>query len=641
MDSKIVYLFAVASLVKPGLFQNNSETLDIYKTAVENLHRHMRLTANYYTDYPDNGQETNATYDFIVIGSGPSGSVMANRLSEIPRWKVLLLEAGDEPSVITEIPFVSGALQFTNYNWGYKAEKQEGFCRGCSGGSLKWPHGKVLGGGTNINYMIQVRGNRIDYDRWAAMGNPGWSFDDVLPYFLKSEDAHIEKQDEEYHRRGGYLSVSDVPVRTESVRAFVEAAQEAGHPYVDYNGKSQLGVSYVQGTLRNGRRCSAEKAFLRPVRSRKNLRILTKARVVQILINPDTKEAYGVRYTRNKKYHTAIARKEVILSAGGLNSPQLLMLSGVGPRDHLEELGIPVVKDLPVGQKMYDHATFSGVLIQVNDSSIVFNQEQETLNPQTYIDFLVNGKGTFTSLGKYTKALTYIKTNASTDPDPSYPDIELIYVGGSLNTDKGLIYRRIFNVPQDMYDVIWKPFENKGLIQIFPMLVHPRSYGYIRLKSKNPFHWPRFYANFLSDPENHDVKTFVAAVREIERIIQSPSMRKYGAALVRTQIPGCEQYDFGTDAYWECAVRTITGTFYHQVATCKMGPPEDPEAVVDPKLRVYGVKNLRVVDTSVIPLPVTAHTTEPAYMVGEKASDLVKEFWGKKRPSGRDERRPG
>ncbi|KAJ8931332.1 hypothetical protein NQ314_015740 [Rhamnusium bicolor] len=411
------------------------------------------------------------------FGSGPSGAVIANRLSEIPEWKVLLIEAGTNASVITNIPFLAGTLEFTDYNWGYSAERQDGFCKGCPDGRMLWPHGKGLGGTTIINYMIHVRGNRRDYDRWRDMDNPGWSYDDVLPYFMKSEDAHIERQDPEYHNKGGYLTVSDVTQRTQSVHAF-------------------------------------------------------------ILINANTKEAYGVKYVRNKKYHTALARKEVILCAGGLNSPQLLMLSGIGPREHLEEVG--------------------GV-----------------------------------------EALAYIRTNVSTDSDASYPDVETYFY--------------------------WR--RSKYGYGILPMLVHPRSYGYIKLKSKNPFHWPKFYANFFTDPDNHDMKTFIAAIREIQRINGSPSLQKYGATLVTTPIPGCENHIFDSDDYWECAIRTITGTLYHQVATCKMGPSSDPEAVVNAKLQVYGIKNLRVADTSIIPLPLTAHTAEPAYMIGEKASDIIKEHW--------------
>ncbi|KAJ8985231.1 hypothetical protein NQ317_018260 [Molorchus minor] len=636
---KPVQFLLLPFILSPGLFEYVADT-DI--TEDINITKYDRFLFPGIHTPENNIGDNKEDFDFIVIGSGPSGSVIANRLSEVPEWKVLLLEAGGEASDIVDIPFLAGTLEFTDYNWGYKAEQQDGFCRGerrdCNGRTEKPSEGPP----------------------WAAMGNPGWSYEEVLPYFLKSEDAHLEKEDPGFHHQGGYLSVSDVPVRTPAVHAFVQSAQEAGYRHLDYNGQEQLGVSYVQSTTKNGRRHSAEKAFLRPIRGRKNLKILTNARAARILIRPGSDEAYGVKYARNKRYHTAVATKEVIVCAGGLNSPQLLMLSGIGPKEHLEELGIPVIKDLPVGQKMYDHATFPGIIFQLNES-IVFDQEKSVMDVNEYVQFFKYGRGTFASIGGV-EALAYIKTEVSDDMDAMYPDMELIFIGGGLSTDKGLAYRRIFNVPQETYDKIWKPLEDKYVYQILPMLVHPKSYGYIRLKSKNPFHWPKFYANFFSDPDNLDVSAFISAIREIQRINSKPSLQRYGAALVETPIPGkdtpilvayippptiifemrskggkvrqvttlihgCEEMPFDSDPYWECALRTLTATLYHQVATCKMGPEDDKEAVVNANLQVRGIKNLRVADTSVIPLPVTAHTAAPAYMVGEKAADLIRKTW--------------
>lgn len=448
---------------------------------------------------------------------------------------------------------------------------------------MAWPRGRALGGSTIINYMIHVRGNKIDYDRWAAMGNPGWSYDEVLPYFKKSEAFHVPRQDEGYHNANGPLNVVEVPHKSESAHAFVRAAQEAGHGLVDYNGRGQLGVSYVHANLRRGKRCSAEKAFLRPVLYRKNLKILTKSRATKILIDPETKAAYGIQYVRNRKYRIAKASKEVILSAGAFNSPQLLMLSGIGPREHLEELNIPVVQNLPVGKKLYDHLTFMGIHFTVNES--IVNQQEELENPVTFMDLILNGKGILTTLGGV-EALAYIKTNVSKDRELEYPDVELIFIGGSFSTDKGLVYMKSFRIKQEIYDKIWKPLENQPVWTVFPMLVHPKSYGYLKLKSKNPYHWPKFYGNFFTDPENHDIKTFIGSIREIQRIAKSPSLQRYDAKMVTTPIPGCERNIFDSDEYWECALRHLTATLHHQVATCKMGPNHDKEAVVNHKLQV-------------------------------------------------------
>lgn len=488
---------------------------------------------------------------------------------------------------------------------------------------MAWPRGRALGGTTIINYMIHVRGNKLDYDRWEYMGNPGWSYEQLLPYFLKSENSQLDRQDEGYHAQGGQLNVEYPPYRTKSAQAFVKSAQEAGYDLVDYNGKSQIGVSYIQSTTKHGRRWSAEKAYLRPIRKRRNVKILTRSRVTKILIDPDTKTASGVEYSKNRKKYIAKARKDTIISAGALNSPQLLMLSGIGPKEHLEELDIPVIQNLPVGQKLYDHLTFSGLIFTVNQS-IVFDQKQ-IMSPESIVQFLLDGKGPLTSTG--VEALAYIKTNVSTDSE-EYPDIELIFLGGGIHTDKGQIYGKPFRIKPEIYDAVFKPLENRFAFMILPMLLHPKSTGYIRLKSKNPFHWPRFYGNYFTDPENFDIQTFIAGIREAQRIVQSPSFAKYDAKIVSTKIPGCARYDFDTDEYWECAIRHVSPTLHHQVATCKMGPEDDPEAVVDNKLKVYGIKNLRVADTGVIPLPLSAHTSIPAFMIGEKAADIIKKDWG-------------
>ncbi|XP_074035109.1 glucose dehydrogenase [FAD, quinone] [Leptinotarsa decemlineata] len=588
-----------------------------------NLTEHRPLLHPLYPQIRNH--DSNARYDFIIVGSGASGSVLANRLSEIPEWNVLLLEAGEEASHLTEIPFFSGLFQGTKYDWGYKAEQQDGFCRGCTEGRAQWAHGLGIGGSTILTYMVHVRGDPHDYDKWAAYGNPGWSYQDMLPYFLKSEDAHLEINDEEFHNEGGFSSVSDSPYRTEAAKAYVKAAQEAGYPYVDYNGKSQLGVSYVQASTREGKKCTAENSFLRPVRKRSNLKIQTRSRVSRVLVDEESKTAYGVEYIKNGEVHHALANKEVILSAGGLHSPQILMLSGIGPKQHLEQFGIPVIQDLPVGAQLYDHATFPGMVFRLNES-IGINILRKLISPSTYLQYFKESTGILTTLGGI-EAVTFMRTNISSEPDPSYPDMELLFASISFNSDYGLAFRKIVNLSPAIYDKIWKPLEGEPVFQVFPMLLHPKSIGYMELKSKDPLDPPKYFANYLSDPENQDVKTFIAGIREIQRISDSPSMQRYGAKLVDTKIPGCEDYQFNSDEYWECYLRTVIGGVFHYVGACKMGPKNNGDTVVDSHLRVHDLKQLRVVDTSVIPLPLTAHAAAPAYAIGEKAADIIKADW--------------
>ncbi|KAF5272038.1 hypothetical protein FQR65_LT05019 [Abscondita terminalis] len=562
-------------------------------------------------------------YDFIIVGAGSTGSVLANRLSEVTTWEVLLLEIGTVPTQLTDIPMIAPIFQLTNYNWGYLMEKQSNFCLGLVDERMNWPQGKVLGGSSVINYMIHVRGNRHDYDRWANLSNHGWSYQDVLPYFLKSEDASIRDSDFVYRNVGGYLGVQDVPFRTESAQAFVRGAQEVGYQYVDYNGQNQLGVSYVQATMRRGLRCSAEKAFLRPAVTRPNLTILTKSRVTKILIDTNTKKAYGIEYIRNNQLYTVKASKEVILSAGAFNSPQLLMLSGIGPANHLQELNITLLQNLPVGQKLYDHLSFLGLLFKVNQSIMLKQSQLE--DPRAFLNLILDGAGPLTNLGGV-EALVYLKTNV-TRYSESYPDVELMFLAGGLHTDRGNLYKQVYGVSDKVYNAIWKNLEDKYVVTVCPTLLHPKSYGYLRLKSSNPFHWPKLYGNYMTDPDGLDTKTFIAAIRETQKIMKSRSMRKYGAEIVTTPVPGCERHDFDSDNYWECALRHVSTTIHHQVGTCKMGPFDDAEAVVDSKLRVRGIKYLRVADISIMPTTVSAHTNVPAIMIGEKASDLIKKDW--------------
>lgn len=594
------------------------ETLNLYKILAD------QADINNTFFYPDPNLGLDETFDFVIVGAGSAGSVLANRLSEVRRWRILLLEAGDEATPYTDIPALAPLFQFTDLNWNYLMEKQDNVALGLEDQKMAWPRGKGIGGSSLINYMIHVRGNKIDYNRWAKQGNPGWSYKDIFKYFVKSEDATLEKSDAGYHAKGGYLGVMDIPYRSESAHAFVRAAQEAGHKYVDYNGKDQMGVSYVQGTLREGKRCSAEKAFLRPIRDRTNLVVSPRSRVVKLLIDPNTKEANGVQYFKDGKLHVARASKEVVLSAGAFSSPQLLMLSGIGPRQHLQDHGIPVLEDLQVGRKMYDHITFIGLSFTVNESIVALQKDVEKASSLLEI---VEGRGPLTNLGGV-EALTYIKTKESKDPK-NYPDIELIFIGGAMSTDFGEIYRKTFRITDEIYDAIWKPLEKRAVWQVLPMLMHPKSFGFLELNSTDPFDAPKFHGKYFTDPENHDIKTFIAAIREVQRIASMPSMRRYDAQIVSTPVPGCQSFTFDSDAYWECALRHISPTLHHQVTTCKMGPRRDPEAVVDHRLRVHGMKRLRVADTSVIPFPITAHTNVPAMMIGDKLADMLKEEWGK------------
>ncbi|VEN41224.1 unnamed protein product [Callosobruchus maculatus] len=286
---------------------------------------------------------------------------------------------------------------------------------------------------------------------------------------------------------------------------------------------------------------------------------------------------------------------------------------------------IPVIKDLPVGKIMYDHLFFPNLAFTVN-KPITLNV-LPYLHPETYLDYAKYGSGTVGYC--LAEVMQYINVNVtnSSNPHPGAADIELMVTGGSVVSDLGFWSRRYLNIPQKLYDTLWKPFEFVPIFMVVPVLLHPKSKGYMTLLSKDPKESPLFFPNYFSDPENHDINTFIGSIRETQRIIKSPALQKYGAKIVDIPIPGCEKHGFDTDEYWECSLRTIMSSIYHQTTTCKMGPNTDPEAVVNPKLQVYGVKNLRVADVSIAPDTISGHPMATAYMIGEKMSDILKALY--------------
>ncbi|XP_017779995.1 PREDICTED: glucose dehydrogenase [FAD, quinone]-like [Nicrophorus vespilloides] len=557
-------------------------------------------------------------YDFIIVGSGSAGSVIANRLSEVSDWKVLLLEVGKGENLFTSVPALAPVFQLTHYNWNYLMEYQENFARGMEGRRLAWPRGRALGGTSVINYMIYTRGNPRDFDTWAIAGNPGWSYYEVLPYYLKSERCRLQQFQEGFHNDQGLLGVENI-YHSNVLDAFIAGGEELGYDQVDYNSDRQIGFSRIQANVIKGRRNSVAKAFLHPIRDRPNLRILTSALATKIIFAGN--KAVGVEYTHNFLKFEAKARKEVIVCAGALASPQLMMLSGIGPRAHLNDLNIPVIADLPVGRNLHDHITYVGLNFLVNST-----QTMSLPNVIKYFgEWAINGTGFDTSLGGV-GGVAYIKTEVDENPDPSYPDMELLYVDGCLGSD-AKITAETMRISEDSYNRYWRKIEGKPCWTIFPMLVHPKSIGYMELRSRNPTDHPKFYGNYLSD--ERDLRTMIAAIRFILTLAKTSKFKEYHTNFYDAPVPGCEYLTYDSDEYWQCAIETFSITLHHQVGTCKMGPNTDPEAVVNHNLQVYGVSNLRVADTSVIPKALTAHTNAPSIMVGEKASDIIKAAWGR------------
>ncbi|CAH1641210.1 unnamed protein product [Spodoptera littoralis] len=562
-------------------------------------------------------------YDFIIVGAGSAGSVLASRLTEDKKTTVLLIEAGRGESLITDVPILAPVLQQTDYVWPYLMEYQPGVCTGMVDGKCFWPRGKAVGGTSVVNYMIYTRGMQEDWDRIAAAGNYGWSYNDVIPYYIKSERADLKGlRNSPWHGRDGELSVEDIPFRSKLSKAFLDAAKLYGHRRVDYNSPDAFGFNYIQATLTRGQRASSAKAFLHKNKKRKNLHILVSSRATKVIIDPVNKQAVGVEFHKNGRVYQIRANKEVILSAGPIESPHLLMLSGIGPRKQLQSFGIPVIQDLKVGESLYDHISFPALAFTLNQTRLTL-VEKKIATIQNTIQYDQYGDGPMSSLAGV-ETIGYIKTNISNEIG-DYPDIELLGSCASLASDEGTIVAKGIRMADWLYNDVYKPIENVESFTVLFMLLHPKSKGYLKLQSADPYQQPALYGNYLTHQQ--DVDTMIAAIRYIIKLVDTPPFRKYGATLHKKKFPNCKQHEFGSDSYWECAVRTVTATLHHQITTCKMGPPTDPEAVVDPELRVYGVSNLRVVDSSIIPRTIVAHTNAPAIMIGEKGADMIKRTW--------------
>ncbi|KAF5303556.1 hypothetical protein FQR65_LT08157 [Abscondita terminalis] len=456
---------------------------------------------------------------------------------------------------------------------------------------------------------MYVRGHRKDYDDWRDAGNLGWGYLDVLPIFKYSENFRAVG-DAGYHGTGGYLSVENFKLNHSQVDAFIDANKELGRYEIDYNGRQQLGVSRTQMNILNGRRDSTGKAFLKTAKNRTNLRILKNSFVTKILINRQYNYAHGVQYSRNGKLYKARCRKEVIVSAGAINSPQLLMLSGIGPKNDLEKMKIQLVKDLPVGQNLQDHPTYFALHFVTNYTEPIIPL---TENVEQYL----NGFGRLT-VGGNAHAVAFLKLNSSDASDQ--PDVEFIMVPSN---NVSPYIKNAYNYNDETYNTIWEKVDPRKSFTIFVILLHPKSRGTVKLKSKSPYIYPAIDHNFLSDSDENDIEFMFQGIEEALKLLETNAFKRLNATLLHAPLPVCEKHSYLSKSYWYCQLRQLTMSIFHPVGTCKMGPSSKLGAVVNSMLQVHGVRNLRVADASVIPIQISGHINAPAIMIGEKVSKYI------------------
>ncbi|XP_069683477.1 glucose dehydrogenase [FAD, quinone]-like [Periplaneta americana] len=564
------------------------------------------LLLNYQTpeDLASTKQLTDGDeYDFIIVGAGPAGCVLANRLSEVSNWTVLLLESGGEEPELANVPAFVPYISHTRLTWNYTTQPGDIICRGepCS-----TVNGRALGGGSVANNMLFNRGNGRELDDWARLGNTGWSYEDLLPYFKKwenNQDPLIAK-DREHHATGGPQSVGQFPHEDKNDIFILKAFQELGYKVTDVNGFNQTGVTRLQTFQQDGERMSASRAFLAPIRkSRKNLRIVTNVRVTKVVIDEDTKEARGVEYIwENDRNSRGIIRatKEVIITSGSINSPKILMNSGIGPSDVLEPLGIKVIADLKVGHNFQNHIHSTELHFNLRRDQEVLPKSEEVF--QDLLTYTAKRKGPVASEGVF-DIIAYIHSRYS-DPSENFPDIQIYF------TPHLLYNGTIFKSPMAYYN----------RISVAQDIVRPRSRGYITINTTDPFSQPLIHLNYFSD--KHDVDVLVDSYNFVVKKL-APKLEAFGYSLNTTPAEVCKDFIFGTDEYWHCTIKDIEMLTNHFSGTCKMGPSSDSTAVVDPRLRVYNVKKLRVADASIQPVIVSGNTNSIALTIGEKAADMI------------------
>eukprot|EP01130_Rhizamoeba_saxonica_P002339 TRINITY_DN12163_c0_g1_i1.p1 TRINITY_DN12163_c0_g1~~TRINITY_DN12163_c0_g1_i1.p1 ORF type:complete len:590 (-),score=119.02 TRINITY_DN12163_c0_g1_i1:81-1850(-) len=565
----------------------------------------------YHTIDPYASQILDEEYDYIVVGAGTSGCVVASRLSQ--HAKVLLVEAGKSDQIIEnwsiKVPLFTVLNQKSSMDWKYQTVSQLYSSKDMNQEKSNWPRGKILGGSGQLNYMHYVRGNKQDYDHWSELGNPGWDYQSLLPLFKKSQTVLDDTVDERYHGKSGPLQVRPVSTIVDNVKLLFEALKKAGFDPIDYNGENQLGFGYNQATVnRNGKRSSTADYLS----IGDQLTISTQSMVTKISF-AGTNRAEGVYITRQDGSKLYIkAKKEIILSAGSINTPQLLQLSGIGPQELLTKLNIPLVKDLPVGKNLLDHLMFS-MPFAVNATCI---SDTELLsNPKHLFQYLTSGTGAISSSGL--DATGFIQTGLS--DLGGKPDIQYMIVSGAGDPS---LYGEIMNFRTDKLDNLTQCFKgpHQGCLFILPTLLHPKSTGKIEIVSTDPFEPPLIDPNYYSSPIDIDIHA-EGCYWFWENIYLKTQFRHQAYYEIDQEL--LNECNGNMRLYFKKLLVRKSVTCYHPVGTAKMGPVSDHHSVVDSNLKIHGIEKLRVADGSIMPTLTSGNTNAPCVVIGEKAAELI------------------
>ncbi|XP_069362094.1 ecdysone oxidase-like [Maniola hyperantus] len=556
-------------------------------------------------------------FDFIVVGAGSGGATVATRLSEVPHWKVLLLEAGGDPPSASVIPSTYGLIMHSEYDWDHGADLDPGTGQVHVDGKIYMGGGKMLGGSSSSNALIYARGAPEDFEDWNKIA-PGWDWDTVLHYYKKLEHMtdHSVLQNPynaHYHSTSGPVAISRPRANDyyEKVNDQVLSSwEEMGiKRLLETNGPEILGASRPHFTFSKGRRSSTAEAYLRPTKDRPNFYITKFARVIKVLIDSSTLRAYGVKVLlKTGEIVTLYANIEVILSAGTIGTPKLLMLSGIGPREVLEPFNIHTIADLPVGKNLQDHLF---VTLVIKGQKGLQTAVQNLLAPG--------------ELDKFPLPLQtgFIRLNGSVSKyyGKNKPHIQIFNIRVGATAAPVLLFgcRVIGNLTEDYCYSVSKANVYREIDLMNLLLLHPKSRGQVRLRSSDPLVAPLVEIGFFRNIK--DVAIMVEAIKFMLRITETSYYRKVGGAVAQLDVNGCEGLHHGTDEYWACYAVNTVNSLQHPVGTCPMGP----DGVVDERLRVHKIKGLRVVDASIMPLSPSGNTNAPTMMIGEKAADMIKE----------------